>query len=83
MVGEFATISLFIPVISVICLGISFLGFINVVKSLSYFPLINFTAEISIISSLLTSKPVVSKSKEINSFIESLSKKFLIFTIPN
>jgi len=82
MEGEFATIPLFIPVISVICLGISFLGFISVVKSLSYFPLINLIAEISIISSLFTSKPVVSKSKEINSCIESLSKKFLISTIP-
>tara|TARA_B000000475_G_C15966605_1_gene435322 strand:+ start:713 stop:1015 length:303 start_codon:yes stop_codon:yes gene_type:complete len=82
ILGEFATISLLIPVISVICFEISFLGFTNVVKSLSYLPLTNLTAEISIISSVLIFSPVVSKSKEIKLLMERLLNKFLMLKIP-
>ena len=60
-------------------LGISFFGLTNVENSEWYSPPLNFTAAIYIISFLFESKPVVSKSNEINSSNPMSARILLIF----
>ena len=66
--GESETKESVIPVISVIFLGIGIDGFNRVVNSSKTSPFWKRIADISIISSLDISKPVVSRSKDIKSW---------------
>ena len=63
----------------VIFFGIGCFGLTSVVNSSESSPSINRKADISIISSLFLSRPVVSKSNAIKLLKPILSNKFLIF----
>ena len=65
--GASFTISFVMPVRDIIFFGIGISGLTKVVNSSENSPFTNLQAEISVILSLLGSKPVVSKSKEIYS----------------